>query len=271
MLSLKIVGRIFLILICLILAGYLAYKIAYPYVAPMVFDYIVDHHMDAFVKLEQSLFESLDQLEISGESEPQSDGDSGESSGEVDSGSLTTADDSAKTDEFSQSNESEKTDSATDSKPSGNGKGTQKEKTSGSDKTGQSETSSGSKNSASKQPSKDSISQKTETGAVVPSSQSEDASANDKNNTEIQSVKTTMGVFSGAHLARALKNMSPADKTRIISLCQSAVSTADILKVTKMMMQDGLTKDQQKYIENFLRDNLSVPYKREILEILQKY
>ena len=92
-----------------------------------------------------------------------------------------------------------------------------------------------------------------------------------KPDTDIQSVKTTMGVFSGAHLARALKNMSPADKTRIISLCQSAVSASDILKVSKMMMQDGLTKDQQKYIENYLRDNLSVPAKREILEILQKY
>lgn len=93
----------------------------------------------------------------------------------------------------------------------------------------------------------------------------------EKPNTDIQSVKTTMGVFSGEHLARALKNMSPKDKTRIISLCQNAVSTSDILKVSKMMMQDGLTKDQQKYIENYLRDNLSVPDKREILEILKKY
>ncbi len=92
-----------------------------------------------------------------------------------------------------------------------------------------------------------------------------------KPDTEIQAVKTTMGVFSGEHLARALKNMSPQDKTRIISLCQSAVSTADILKVSSMMMKDGLTKEQQKYIENYLRDNLSVEYKREILEILKTY
>lgn len=95
--------------------------------------------------------------------------------------------------------------------------------------------------------------------------------ATPKPDTTIQSVKTTMGVFSGEHLARALKNMSPADKTRIISLCQSAVSTSDILKVSKMMLQDGLTKEQQKYIENYLRDNLAVEAKREILEILKKY
>ncbi|MBQ7951044.1 MAG: hypothetical protein IJ278_04925 [Clostridia bacterium] len=88
---------------------------------------------------------------------------------------------------------------------------------------------------------------------------------------EIQSVKTTMGVFTGEHLARALKNISPKDKTRIISLCQSAVSASDILKVSKMMLQDGLSKEQQKYIENYLRDNLSVPSKREILEILKQY
>ncbi len=101
-------------------------------------------------------------------------------------------------------------------------------------------------------------------GTVVPAGTS-------KPDTTIQSVKTTMGVFSGEHLARALKNMSPADKTRIISLCQSAVSTSDILKVSKMMLQDGLTKEQQKYIENYLRDNLAVESKREILEILQQY
>ena len=88
---------------------------------------------------------------------------------------------------------------------------------------------------------------------------------------EIQAVKTTMGVFTGEHLARALKNISPKDKTRIISLCQSAVSASDILKVSKMMLQDGLSKEQQKYIENYLRDNLSVPSKREILEILKQY
>ena len=92
-----------------------------------------------------------------------------------------------------------------------------------------------------------------------------------KPNTDIQTVKTTLGTFTGEHLARALKNMSPADKTRIISLCQSAVSASDILKVSKMMTQDGLTADQQKYIENYLRDNLSVPAKKEILEILKTY
>ena len=92
-----------------------------------------------------------------------------------------------------------------------------------------------------------------------------------KPNTEIQTVHTTMGDFTGAHLVRALKNISPADKTRIISICQQAVSMSDIAMVTQILTQDGLTTDQQKYIENYLRDNLSVPDKREILEILQKY
>ncbi len=92
-----------------------------------------------------------------------------------------------------------------------------------------------------------------------------------KPNTEIQTVHTTMGDFTGAQLVRALKNISPADKTRIISICQQAVSMSDIATVTQILTQDGLTVDQQKYIENYLRNNLSVPSKREILEILQKY
>lgn len=92
-----------------------------------------------------------------------------------------------------------------------------------------------------------------------------------KPNTEIQTVHTTMGDFTGAQLVRALKNISPADKTRIISICQSAVSMSDMLTVTQILTQDGLTVEQQKFIENYLRDNLSVPAKREILEILQKY
>ena len=92
-----------------------------------------------------------------------------------------------------------------------------------------------------------------------------------KTNTEIQTVHTTMGDFTGVQLVRALKNISPVDKTRIITLCQQAVSMSDIATVTQILTQDGLTVDQQKYIENYLRNNLSVPAKREILEILQKY
>lgn len=92
-----------------------------------------------------------------------------------------------------------------------------------------------------------------------------------KPNTDIQTVHTTMGDFTGAHLVRALKNISPVDKTRIISICQQAVSMSDIATVTKILTQDGLTVDQQKFIENYLRDNLSVPAKREILTILKKY
>lgn len=92
-----------------------------------------------------------------------------------------------------------------------------------------------------------------------------------KPNTEIQTVHTTMGDFTGEHLIRALKNISPADKTRIITLCQQAVSMSDIATVTQILTQDGLTVDQQKFIENYLRDNLSNPAKEEILRILQKY
>ncbi len=92
-----------------------------------------------------------------------------------------------------------------------------------------------------------------------------------KPNTEIQTVHTTMGDFTGVHLVRALKNISPQDKTRIISICQQAVSMSDMMTVSKILVTDGLTVDQQKFIENYLRDNLSVPAKREILTILQKY
>lgn len=92
-----------------------------------------------------------------------------------------------------------------------------------------------------------------------------------KPNTDVQTVHTTMGDFTGQHLIRALKNISPADKTRIIAICQKAVSMSDIVTVSQLFSQEGLTPEQQKYIENYLRDNLSVPDKREILEILQKY
>lgn len=193
----KVLKRIILILVCIVFVGYLAYKIAYPYVAPILFDYIVDTNLDAFVKLEQSLSDSLDQEPETKPSDP----------------AATASPDEEET-------------------PAG------------------------------------------ETPAPVTqpdSKQSTTPAGTPKPDTSIQAVKTTMGVFSGEHLARALKNMSPADKTRIISLCQSAVSTADILKVSKMMLQDGLTKEQQKYIENYLRDNLSVENKRQILEILQQY
>ena len=63
----KVLKRILIVLICLIIVGFLAYKILYPYVAPMVFDYIVDHNIDAFVKLEQSLSDSLLTEDLSGE------------------------------------------------------------------------------------------------------------------------------------------------------------------------------------------------------------
>ncbi len=111
-----------------------------------------------------------------------------------------------------------------------------------------------------------------ETPAVVsPDATPSPTATPKKPNTEIQTVHTTMGDFTGAHLVRALKNISPADKTRIISICQQAVSMSDMMTVSQILMSDGLSVDQQKYIENYLRDNLSVPAKREILTILQKY
>lgn len=223
----KILKRILIIVICLVLLGYLAYKIAYPYVAPMVFDYVVEHHMDAFIKLEQSLSESL---------------------GEMDSMEPGTQNEGEKPSVEEAKNPSDEISNQEGDAPEADSK-------TPSDKKASTGTSSDNKTPT--------------TGETKPSDATEDTTQ--KPNTDIQSVKTTMGVFSGEHLARALKNMTPQDKTRIIALCQSAVSTSDILKVTKMMMQDGLTKEQQKYIENYLRDNLSVPHKREILEILQKY
>lgn len=186
----KIFRNIVISLVCIVLLGYAAYKIAYPFVAPVLFDYLVDRNLNAFVKLEQSLTESLEEEETS------------ETSGEPNV---------AETPVPSQVPED--TQSAVVSQPQATAK------------------------------------------PVM----------------EIQPVKTYMGVFSGEHLARALKNISPADKTRIISLCQAAVSTSDILKVSKMMLQDGLTKEQQKYIENYLRDHLPNSHKQEILDILSKY
>ena len=189
----KIVKRILIILVCIIVAGYAIYKIAYPYVAPILFDYIVETNLDAFVKLEESLSESL---------EPE--------------GTPVPAVSDKKENTVGQTSEEN---------PQLAGE----------------------------------------------HSDADQPTPTKKPDMEIQAVKTTMGVFTGEHLARALKNISPKDKTRIISLCQSAVSASDILKVSKMMLQDGLSKEQQKYIENYLRDNLSVPSKREILEILKQY
>lgn len=185
----KVIKRIFLILLILILVGYGAYKILYPYVAPILFDYLVDHNLEAFMKLEQSLEASLPEEETPLPSSPPAP-------------------------------------------------------------------------EAAPEPSVEPSPEASIKSTVQPTK---------KPNTEIQTVKTTLGTFTGEHLARALKNMSPVDKTRIISLCQSAVSASDILKVSKMMTQEGLTAEQQKYIENYLRDNLSVPAKTEILEILKKY
>ncbi|MBP3448800.1 MAG: hypothetical protein J6K51_07260 [Clostridia bacterium] len=190
----KVFRKILVILICIVVLGYAGYKIAYPYVAPLLFDYLVEHNLDAFVKLEQSLTES-----VGNEPTATPMPDSSEEGSPVESPLPTDTSDVSQPQVTAQPKQTPKPEM------------------------------------------------------------------------EIQAVKTTMGVFSGEHLARALKNISPKDKTRIISLCQSAVSTSDILKVSKMMLQDGLTKEQQKYIENYLRDNLSVPEKREILEILKQY
>lgn len=195
----KILRNILIVLLVLVVLGYAAYKIAYPYVAPMIFDYIVEHNADAFLKLEQSLSESIPQ-EPAEEESPAAE-----------------APKEAETPE----------------------------------ETPQPEESAQPKNQ--------------------PTPTLEQPSKETKSNTEVQTVKTTMGEFSGEHLLRALKNMSPADKTRIISLCQSAVPASEILKTGKMFMQEGLSAGQQKYIENYLRDNLSVPAKREILEILKRY
>ena len=84
------------------------------------------------------------------------------------------------------------------------------------------------------------------------------------------STNTSIGTLTTADLARVLKRISPADKTRIISICKSAVAAKDMPRFAKMA-KGGMTSADYAYAESYLRASLSASQKQEILNIVKKY
>lgn len=84
------------------------------------------------------------------------------------------------------------------------------------------------------------------------------------------STHTSIGTLTAADMARVLKNISPADKTRIISICKSSIAAKDMPKFAKMA-KEGITGEDMVYAESYLRSSLSPAQKKEILEIVKKY
>lgn len=84
------------------------------------------------------------------------------------------------------------------------------------------------------------------------------------------STHTSIGNLSSADLAKVIKNISPSDKTRIISICKSSVSAADMPRFAKMA-KNGMTSEDWAYAERYLRSSLSASQKQEILNIIKKY
>lgn len=84
------------------------------------------------------------------------------------------------------------------------------------------------------------------------------------------STNTSIGTLTTADLARVLKRISPADKTRIISICKSAVAAKDMPRFAKMA-KGGMTSADYAYAESYLRASLTASQKQEILNIVKKY
>lgn len=82
--------------------------------------------------------------------------------------------------------------------------------------------------------------------------------------------KTSIGSFSNADLLKAMKTIKGIDKARIIGILKAGVPASQVPKFAAMA-KDGLNSEEKRYIENYMRSNLSVSSKTEILEILKKY
>lgn len=82
--------------------------------------------------------------------------------------------------------------------------------------------------------------------------------------------KTSIGSFSNADLLRAMKNISPSDKAKIIGILKAGVPSSQIPKFAAMA-KDGLDTEEKKYIENYMRATLPNSSKQEILTIILKY
>ena len=92
----------------------------------------------------------------------------------------------------------------------------------------------------------------------------------EKEKEKMYSTETYIGTLTSADLARVIKAISPADKTRIISICKSVVAPSDMPRFAKMAKQ-GMSGDDMAYAESYLRAALSAAQKREIMEIVRKY
>lgn len=82
--------------------------------------------------------------------------------------------------------------------------------------------------------------------------------------------ETYIGVLTTHDLATVIKKISPADKTRIISICKSVVSASDMPRFARMATK-GMQGDDYSFAEGYLRARLSPSQKKEIMEIVRKY
>ena len=82
--------------------------------------------------------------------------------------------------------------------------------------------------------------------------------------------ETYIGVLTPHDLAKVIKSISPADKTRIITICKSVVSASDMPRFASMATK-GMKGDDYSFAESYLRSRLSPNQKKEIMEIVRKY
>ena len=87
---------------------------------------------------------------------------------------------------------------------------------------------------------------------------------------ETYSTETYIGVLTTHDLAVVIKSISPADKTRIITICKSVVSASDMPRFARMATK-GMKGDDYSFAEGYLRARLSPAQKKEIMEIVRKY
>ena len=87
---------------------------------------------------------------------------------------------------------------------------------------------------------------------------------------ENYTTETYIGVLTTHDLAVVIKSISPADKTRIITICKSVVSASDMPRFARMATM-GMKGDDYSFAEGYLRARLSPAQKKEIMEIVRKY
>ena len=92
---------------------------------------------------------------------------------------------------------------------------------------------------------------------------------NENNKNGIYMSKTSAGVFDENDLANIAKRISPADKTKIISIVQSCIAPGDYPDLAKRAK--NLTHENMAYLESYLRSHMSGALKQQILDIVIKY